>query len=79
MKKNTNAGIFLAILAASLYALNSPLSKILLKFMQPTLMAGFLYLGAGIGMGAVALIRKAKGNNNSEERLTRAELRIPWR
>ena len=74
MKKNTNAGIFLAILAAALYALNSPLSKILLDFMQPTLMAGFLYLGAGIGMGAVALIRKMKGNNSSEERLTRAEL-----
>jgi len=74
MKKNTNAGIFLAILAAALYALNSPLSKILLDFMQPTLMAGFLYLGAGIGMGAVALIRKMKGNNSSEEGLTRAEL-----
>ena len=74
MKKNTNAGIFLSILAAALYALNSPLSKILLDFMQPTLMAGFLYLGAGIGMGAVALIRKMKGNNGSEERLTRAEL-----
>ncbi len=74
MKKNTNAGIFLSILAAALYALNSPLSKILLDFMQPTLMAGFLYLGAGIGMGAVALIRKMKGNNSSEERLTRAEL-----
>ncbi len=74
MKKNINGGIFLAILAAALYALNSPLSKLLLDFMPPTLMAGFLYLGAGIGMGAVALIRKIKGNDGGEERLTRAEL-----
>lgn len=74
MKRSANAGILLAILAAALYALNSPLSKILLDHMPPTLMAGFLYLGAGIGMGIIALIRKAKGNGQSEEKLTKSEL-----
>ena len=43
-------GIAFAILAAALYAINAPFSKILLEFMPPTLMAGFLYVGAGIGM-----------------------------
>ena len=50
MPKNNRAGIALAILAAALYAINSPLSKILLDYMPPTLMAGFLYIGAGLGM-----------------------------
>lgn len=40
-------GIFLAILAAALYALNAPLSKLLLEYLPPTLTAGFLYIGAG--------------------------------
>ena len=68
-----NAGILLAVLAAALYALNSPLSKILLGYMPPTLMAGFLYLGAGLGMGVIALVRKARGERNSEKKLTLKE------
>ena len=67
-------GIFLAILAAALYALNAPLSKLLLEYLPPTLTAGFLYIGAGAGMGAVALIRKARGRVNTESKLTKAEL-----
>ncbi len=69
-----NKGIFLAVLAAALYAINAPLSKLLLDFMPPTLMAGFLYLGAGIGMGAIALGRKAKGGISDEQALTKADL-----
>lgn len=74
MKKNLSTGIFLAILAAALYALNSPLSKILLDYMPPTLMAGFLYLGAGVGMGVIWVIRKMEDGNNKEEALTKREL-----
>lgn len=73
MKKTINFGIVLAILAASLYAINSPLSKILLDFMPSTLMAGFLYIGAGIGMCFIALMRKAKGKME-EQKLTKSEL-----
>ena len=51
MKQEMRKGISLAILAAVLYAVSSPISKLLLKEMPPTLMAGFLYLGAGVGMG----------------------------
>ena len=74
MKKNLSTGIFLAILAAALYAVNSPLSKILLDYMPPTLMAGFLYLGAGVGMGVIWVIRKMGDGNNKEEALTKREL-----
>ena len=74
MSKTVKRGILFAILAATLYAINSPLSKIMLDFMSPTLMAGFLYLGAGLGMVVIALIRKVKGGLNSEQKLTKAEL-----
>lgn len=73
MKKQTT-GIFLAILAAALYAINSPLSKILLDYMPSTLMAGFLYIGAGIGMGIIALIRKTARINIGEDRLNVSDL-----
>lgn len=69
-----NKGIFLAILAAALYAINSPFSKILLNYMPSTLMAGFLYIGAGIGMLFIALIRKIKRINSEELKLTKKEL-----
>lgn len=74
MRSSTSRGIFLAVLAAALYALNSPLSKCLLAYMPPTLMAGFLYIGAGLGMGIIALFRKARKRESKEARLTRAEL-----
>ena len=74
MKANMNHGIFLAILAAALYALNSPFSKILLKYMPSTLMAGFLYVGAGLGMILLVFIRKLRGKTEAESSLTRQEL-----
>ncbi len=74
MNKSAKTGIFLAVLAAALYAINSPLSKILLDYMPPTLLAGFLYIGAGLGMGIIALIRKARKIEKNEARLTKTEL-----
>ena len=74
MKPDMKHGIFLAALAAGLYALNSPFSKLLLEYMPSTLMAGFLYLGAGLGMTALAFGRKAAGRPEAEARLTRKEL-----
>ena len=71
---NIKKGIVFAILAASLYAINAPFSKILLEFMPPTLMAGFLYVGAGIGMTFIALIQKVKKTDMKELKLTKSEL-----
>jgi drug/metabolite transporter (DMT)-like permease len=68
------AGILLAILAAALYAINSPFSKLLLDHMPSTLMAGFLYLGAGLSMGIIALLRKIKKPVRQEERITKNDL-----
>ena len=74
LSKSIKGGILLAVLAATLYAINAPFSKLLLAYMPPTLMAGFLYLGAGIGMGGIALLRRLQHRPSSEAGLTRREL-----
>lgn len=71
---NIKKGIAFAILAAALYAINAPFSKILLDFISPTLMAGFLYVGAGIGMVFIAFIRKIQKTEMKELKLTKSEL-----
>lgn len=74
MKSNIKHGIFLAILAAALYALNAPFSKLLLRFLPSTLMAGFLYIGAGFGMLLIFLVRRITRQPGIESGLTRKEL-----
>jgi len=59
-----------AILAAALYALNAPVSKLLLLQIPSTMMAGLLYLGAGSGMLILEHLQKKK----KELPLTRQEL-----
>lgn len=66
MDKNTGKGIAFAVLAAALYAINAPCSKLLLEYMPPTLMAGFLYLGAGLGMAITATVRKIKHKSSAK-------------
>lgn len=65
-------GVFLALAAALFYALNVPLSKLLLMRIQPTMMAAFLYLGAGIGITLTAKLGGGRGAG--EERLSRQDL-----
>lgn len=67
--KTKNIATFFAILAAALYAINIPLSKVLLNYVQPTMMAAFLYLGAGVGLFLYGKVTKEQGN-----KLTKAEL-----
>ncbi len=66
-------GIAFAVLAAACYAINAPCSKLLLDAMPATLMAGFLYVGAGLSMGVVALVRATRGEK-AEVGLTREDL-----
>ena len=67
--KTKNIATIFAILAAALYAVNIPLSKVLLQVVQPTMMAALLYLGAGVGLFFYGACTKESG-----ERLTKAEL-----
>ena len=65
MKKNQSRkikAVFLAITAAVFYSISSPVSKTILNEVGPTLLAGLLYLGAGIGMFLVNIIHQRKQN-----------------
>lgn len=66
MNKKILAIIF-AVLAALLYAINIPFSKLLLNKISPTMLASYLYLGAGLGIGILFVLTKQKKNDNSEK------------
>lgn len=73
--QNTSAplsGAALALGAAALFGLSAPLSKILLRDVDPQLLAGALYLGAGLGLAILRAFRRGAG----EAPLRRAE--APW-
>ena len=72
--KQKNIATTYAILAAALYAINVPLSKMLLPYVGPTMMAAFLYLGAGFGMLIYELAGKCVGKKEEKESLTKSEL-----
>lgn len=60
MDKRKTTAIFYAILAAVFYALNMPCSKQLLANVPSTIMAGLLYLGAGVGVGVLFFLHRGK-------------------
>lgn len=74
MTKNKQIAVLFAIAAAALYAINIPLSKLLLIKVDTTMMAAFLYLGAGIGMLIYSGAGKLTGKQKKRELLTRKEL-----
>ena len=73
MKAKKLATVF-AILAAALYAINIPLSKLLLTQAGSTMMAAFLYLGAGLGMLLTCTIGDLTKTRKKKDRLTKKEL-----
>lgn len=63
-----------AFLAACLYALSTPCSKVLLGSVAPNMMAALLYLGAGVGMATLTAVRAAaRPAPAAEEPLERAD------
>jgi drug/metabolite transporter (DMT)-like permease len=68
------AGIRYALLAAILFGLSTPLAKLLLRGISPQVLAGLLYTGSGLGLGAYWLVWGRW--TGREARLSRRDL--PW-
>jgi len=64
----------MAILAAALYGVSSPVSKLLLVEIPPTLMAALLYIGAGLGMLMVRIFKLYRAGEQLEAKMTSKEL-----
>ena len=59
MKKTLQGGVLAAMSAAALFGASTPLAKLLLSQVSPWLLAALLYLGSGIGLWIVRVIRRA--------------------
>ena len=68
-------GAAFAIASAALFGVSTPLAKVLLGGgLTPQLLAGLFYLGSGMGLGGVLLVRGVTGAANREARLSRTDL-----
>jgi drug/metabolite transporter (DMT)-like permease len=65
-------GVPFALGSAVLFGLSAPASKLLIWGVDPWLLAGTLYLGAGLGLAAVQFARRSVGIDDVE-----APLRLP--
>lgn len=61
MTQKQRRGVLFAVLAAAFYALNAPLSKLLMADVPPSMMASMLYLGAGFGMAIFSAATRRMG------------------
>ncbi len=65
---------FIALSSAALFGLSTPLAKILLGDLSPWTLASLLYLGSGLGLGLIILLRR--GRKQTEAKLVKQD--IPW-
>ena len=73
----THSGLWPGALAsAALFGASTPLSKYLLSAVDPWMLAGILYLGAGIGLLIYWTLRKVSGAVSNEAPLRRGD--VPW-
>lgn len=69
-------GVQFALGAALLFGASTPFSKFLLGSIDPWMLAGLLYLGAGFGLFAVRIFYSLWGQESTEARLAMAD--YPW-
>jgi drug/metabolite transporter (DMT)-like permease len=61
MRMTYSLPIAYALAAAALFGASTPLAKLLLGELPPLLLAGLLYLGSGVGLGAWIGLRRSRG------------------
>ncbi len=70
-------GIIFALLAAGLFGLSTPFAKSVSLHVEPVMLAGLLYLGSGIGLGAYSLLSLARKQSASREASLK-RMDAPW-
>ncbi len=70
-------GVPLALASAALFGATPPVAKLLVAEVSPFLLAGLLYLGAGLGLALVEALRRLAGAERGEEAAI-APADLPW-
>lgn len=71
-----SSGAGLALLSALLFGASTPLAKLLLRDIDPWMLAGLLYLGSGLGLGAVKTLVRLLGSGARTEAAIRG---VGWK
>src|SRR5215208_4810538 len=66
-------GILFALTSALLFGASTPFAKLLLGVLDPWMLAGLLYLGSGLGLGALWIGRYFIGSALAEAPLRRPD------
>lgn len=74
---NRNA-VALALLSAALFGISTPAAKALLGSVDPALLAGLFYCGAGIGTGILRRVLRALQAPSAAQETPLARADIPW-
>lgn len=70
-------GVPLALASAALFGATPPVAKLLVAEVSPFLLAGLLYLGAGLGLALVEALRRLASAERGEEAAI-APADLPW-
>lgn len=71
-----STSVLYALLAAALFGAATPLAKALLGSLPAFMVAGLFYLGSGIGLASIIVLRRAMRKRPAEPSISKAEL--PW-
>jgi drug/metabolite transporter (DMT)-like permease len=68
-----SSGAGLALLSALLFGASTPFAKLLLRDIDPWMLAGILYLGSGFGLAAVKVVVRSLGSGARSEATIRGD------
>lgn len=71
-----NKPILLVLVSAALFGVSTPLAKVLLDNIDPIVLAGYLYLGAFVGLAIFTMLRHLTRDEVKESPLEKKD--IPW-
>ncbi|MBC3918051.1 DMT family transporter [Undibacterium sp. CY18W] len=71
-------GVIYALLAAILFGISTPFAKTMVADIAPVMLAGVLYLGSGLGLLLVFLLRAAMFRNRQDKFVAVTRVDLPW-
>ena len=70
--------VLLALLSAALFGVSTPAAKMLLGTIDPTVLAGLLYCGAGVGVAALRRLGRSMISQTLAPEVALVRKELPW-